>query len=61
MADKYAKADPYLCATTDSGRPVPCVVTQVLCVTLLKIEQMIAAQTLDVVKSLGDDLVTRGG
>jgi hypothetical protein len=61
MADKYAKADPYLCATTDSGRPVPRVVSQVLCVTLLKIEQMIAAQTLDVVKSLGDDLVTRGG
>ncbi len=61
MADKYANADPYLCVTTASGRPMQGVMTQVLCVTLLKIEQMIAAQTLDVVKSLGDDLVTRGG
>ena len=64
MTDKYANADPYLCVTLfcipTSPRPVR-FIEQDLCVTLPKIERKIAAQTIDVIKSNRDDLVTRGG
>ena len=64
MAHKYANADPYLCAS-----PVwcpPCVTparatVQDLCVTHPEHKRKIAAQTIDVIKSIRDDLVTRGG